>query len=68
MLGVVMFLPTAEDVIKWYRLSEIDRHHFDARGIAAVQQGRLDAAYLYRWCLARGLLELWERVQDDAAV
>jgi len=68
-LGVEMTMPAAEDVIigklEWYRMSDIDKHYFDARGIAAVQKGQLDTAYITRWCEARSLTDLWHRIEAE---
>jgi hypothetical protein len=69
LLGTEMFLPAAEDVIitklDWHRLSGIDKHYFDARGVAAVQKGHLDTTYIERWCATKFLTDLWLRMQSD---
>jgi hypothetical protein len=71
-LGVAMSLPTAEDVIitklDWFKQSEVDKHFSDARGIVAIQKGSLDTAYIARWCEAKSVLDLWHRLQREAAV
>ncbi len=71
LLGTEMFLPAAEDVIitklDWHRLSGIDKHYFDAGGVAAVQKGRLDTAYIERWCATKSLTDLWLRIQRKPA-
>lgn len=70
LLGTEMLMPTPEDVIvaklEWHRMSDIDKHYFDALGIAAVQKGRLDTAYIARWCEARALTDLWHRIEREA--
>lgn len=47
------WLATPEDVILhklyWNRITPSERQRLDAAGVAAVQQGRLDDAYLRRW-------------------
>lgn len=69
LLGEDMFLPTPEDVIvaklEWYRMSDIDKHYSDAQGVAAVQKGQLDAAYITRWCKAKSLSDLWHRIERE---
>jgi hypothetical protein len=69
-LGVTMSLPTAEDVIvsklDWFKQSDVDKHFSDARGIVAIQKGSLDTAYIARWCEAKGLLDLWQKVEREA--
>ena len=71
-LGVTMSLPTAEDVIisklDWFKQSDVDKHFSDALGVYAVQKNALDTAYVARWCEAKSLLDLWHRLQRDAAV
>jgi hypothetical protein len=69
LLGADMFLPAPEDVIvaklEWYRLSDIDKHYSDAQGVAAVQKGQLDTAYIARWCEAKSLSDLWRRIERE---
>jgi len=71
-LGVTMSLPTAEDVIisklDWFKQSDVDKHFSDACGIVAIQKDTLDTAYIARWCEAKSVLDLWHRLQRDAAV
>jgi hypothetical protein len=58
--------PTPEDVVvtklRWSkggkRLKDLD----DAQKILAVQQGRLDLAYIRRWCTAHRTLDLFEEL------
>ena len=67
----VLTIATPEDVIiaklEWYRMSDLDKHYFDARGVYAVQKDTLDTAYIARWCEARSILDLWHRLQRDTA-
>jgi hypothetical protein len=69
LLGTEMYVPAPEDAIiaklEWYRLSDVDKHYSDALGIAAVQEDRLDTAYIERWCEARALVGLWRRIQQE---
>lgn len=64
-------IATPEDVIiaklEWYRMSDLDKHYFDARGVYAVQKDTLDTAYIARWCEAKHVLDLWHRLQRDTA-
>ena len=65
-------IATPEDVIvtklEWYRMSDIDKHYSDARGVYAVQKDTLDTAYIARWCEAKSVLDLWHRLQRDTAI
>ena len=53
LFGVPAWIATAEDVVLhklyWHWLTPSDRQLQDAAGVAAVQGGLLDAAYLRRW-------------------
>ena len=68
----LMTIATPEDTIiskiEWHRMSDIDKHYFDARGIAAVQKGQLDTDYIVRWCAAKSLSDLWDRIQREVSV
>jgi hypothetical protein len=72
LLGVEMFLQAPEDVIitklVWHRLSDVDKHYFDARGVAAVQRGRFDLEYLARWCESLYVSEFWHRIQHEVSL
>jgi hypothetical protein len=61
-------ISTPEDLIiaklDWFRMSDIDKHLADVRGVYAVQRGTLDAAYIRRWCEVKGLSELWHEVEE----
>jgi hypothetical protein len=69
--GRQAFVPTAEDVVitklRWSlgggRLKDVE----DARGVLAVQQGRLDLDYVRQWCDRHGTRELFENVLGDAS-
>jgi len=62
-------IATPEDVIvtklDWFKQSDIDKHYSDARGVYAVQKDTLDTAYIARWCEAKGLLDLWQKVERE---
>ena len=70
-LGTVMYLPTAEDVIisklDWFKKSDIDKHYFDALGVYRIQRGKLDIEYIDRWCEEKSTAELWKRIQSQFA-
>jgi len=72
LLGAEMFLPSPEDAIitklDWHRLSGLDKHYADARGVAAIQKGRLDTDYIVQWCTAKLLSDLWDRIQREASL
>ena len=52
--------------LDWYRMSGIDKHYSDALGIVTVQQGMLDTDYIRRWCQAKGLADLWYKVEHES--
>jgi hypothetical protein len=64
-------IATPEDVIiaklEWFRMSDLDKHYFDARGVCAVQRDTLDTAYIVGWCEVKSILDLWQRLQRDIA-
>ena len=57
------WIATAEDMIiqkvRWGRLKDLD----DALNVLAVQGGKLDFAYIERWCRAHGTLERLEELR-----
>jgi hypothetical protein len=64
-------IATPEDVIiaklERFRMSDLDKHYFDARGVCAVQRDTLDTAYIVGWCEVKSILDLWQRLQRDIA-
>lgn len=68
-LGTAMYLPTAEDAIisklEWYKISDIDKHYFDALGIYRVQKGDLNIEYINKWCERKSIRELWEKIRGE---
>lgn len=64
--GEPLWLATPEDVILhklyWNRLTPSDRHLDDVAGVVAVQQGRLDEAYLRLWADHLGVRTMLEEV------
>ncbi|MFH1541712.1 MAG: hypothetical protein ABIE84_01310 [bacterium] len=62
-LGTGISILAAEDMIlnklQWYKVSEIDKHLNDVRGVCEIQKGSLDKEYLKKWAarlLLQGLL------------
>ena len=57
--GQKMWITTAEDIIlhklHWNRISPSERQRGDVGGVIAVQQGKLDEAYLRHWAAEMGL-------------
>lgn len=70
-LGTTMYLPSAEDAIisklEWYKMSDIDKHYFDALGIYRIQKGKLDMDYVTLWCRKKSILEYWLKIQKEGA-
>jgi hypothetical protein len=66
--GQEAFVATAEDVLLhklvWNEISPSERQLSDAAGIAAVQKGRLDLAYLRAWAAKQGTAAVLEEVLE----
>lgn len=64
--GHPTWLPTAEDVVvqktKWAKTGRRSKDIEDVLGILKVQAGRLDLAYIRRWCDEHGTRELFEEL------
>ncbi len=62
--GRMVWMPTAEDVIiqklRWARPKDLD----DARGISAVQAGKMDQAYIETWCDRLGIRDRLETLRQ----
>lgn len=65
-LGTVIYLPTAEDAIisklAWFKMSDIDKHYFDALGIYRIQKEKLDMEYISHWANLKSIMEFWKRI------
>ncbi len=66
MLGVAVFVATAEDAIlsklEWAKLGDSERQLRDAANILAVHRDTLDTAYVERWADALGVRALWNQI------
>ncbi len=66
-LGTKIYLPTAEDAIisklEWFKMSDIDKHYYDALGIYRIQKGNLDTDYINNWCQKKSISKLWKKIQ-----
>uniref|UniRef100_A0A7C6A8K0 Nucleotidyltransferase family protein n=1 Tax=candidate division WOR-3 bacterium TaxID=2052148 RepID=A0A7C6A8K0_UNCW3 len=62
-------LATPEDMIisklEWFKLSDIDKHYFDALGIYRIQKGNLDLDYINKWCKEKSVLKIWEKIRKE---
>jgi hypothetical protein len=62
--GVQAFVGSAEDVLLhklvWHTITPSERQLADAAGVAAVQAGTLDLAYLGEWAAKQGTTDLLE--------
>jgi len=60
------FVPSPEDVVItklcWSKSGRRNKDIDDARAVLAVQQGKLDLAYMRKWCAQHGTLELLENL------
>jgi hypothetical protein len=67
--GTEICLATPEDMIitklEWYKMSDIDKHYFDALGIYRVQKGELGMEYISKWCERKSIGELWEELKKE---
>jgi hypothetical protein len=68
MLDVDVFVTTPEDTIlskiEWSAMSGSERQLRDVAGILEVKQGDVDRAYIERWAVELGVLDLWRRVSE----
>jgi hypothetical protein len=68
-LGTEMYLPNAEDVIisklEWFKMSNLDKHYFDAFGVYRIQKGNLDLEYINQWCKKKSVLKIWEKLRKE---
>lgn len=68
-LGTIMSLPTAEDIVitklEWFKNSDIDKHYFDVLGIYRIQGENLDIEYITRWCSKKSIIKIWEKIQEE---
>jgi hypothetical protein len=68
--GETIWLATAEDVILhklyWNRITPSDRQLGDVAGVVAVQQGKLDEAYMRSWAAELGLVAELEAALSGA--
>lgn len=69
-LGQV-YVHAPEDLIlyklRYFSISEQDKHIRDIAAIIYAQQGKLDEAYLNTWIQSSGLELYWQRIQAEAA-
>lgn len=69
MLGTAMYLPTAEDLIisklEWFKVSDIDKHYFDALGVYRIQKDKLDIEYINDWASKKSTADFWKKIQDQ---
>jgi len=60
-------LATPEDTIisklEWYKMSDVEKHYFDAVNIYSIQGNNLDKNYITDWCQKKSLTELWRKIQ-----
>jgi hypothetical protein len=60
-------LATPEDTIisklEWYKMSDVEKHYFDAVNIYCIQGNNLDKNYITDWCQKKSLTELWRKIQ-----
>lgn len=64
------WMQTAEDLIvqklRWYKRVKRNKDIDDARNVLAVQLGKLDYAYIRRWCDQHGTRELFEALYEES--
>jgi hypothetical protein len=71
LLGVDVFIATAEDVIlsklEWAKAGGSERQLEDVVGILGVKGPTLERPYVERWARELGVVDLWERANRMAA-
>lgn len=69
-LDTTVDVASAEDTIlaklEWAKMGESERQLRDVAGIVAVRGLALDRAYVERWAVELGVLDLWHRVLQDS--
>lgn len=64
-----VWVPTAEDVIitklRWSKQGRRHKDIDDARNVLAVQWGRLDRAYIERWCRQHGTWDMFVELEQS---
>jgi len=69
-LDKVIYLPTADDVIIskliWFKMSDIDKHYFDALGVYRLQKNVLDKKYIDKWSRRKSVMSIWKKVQKES--
>ncbi len=70
-LGISMKISTPEDTIlmklRWAKLSGGSEKQFtDALRVYEVQQQNLDLDYMEKWALTLQIVELWQKVKQEA--
>lgn len=72
--GRTIYVATPEDTVltklAWYRLGHevSDRQWRDILGVLAVQEGRLDFAYMRQWAASLDVSDLLERVLSESII
>lgn len=65
-LGVDLCILSAEDMVigklLWYKVSEIEKHFNDAKGIVEIQKEGLDDQYLTKWSLKLSVNDLLRKI------
>jgi len=68
-LGADRWFATAEDTIlaklEWSRIGSSERQFNDALNVAKLQRDNLDRAYLEKWAIELGVMDLLERLFQD---
>ena len=65
-LGREISILSAEDMIigklLWYKVSEIDKHFNDVRGIYEIQRQNIDNKYLLKWSIKLSIHEILKKI------
>lgn len=72
MLGVTLFVASAEDVIlsklEWAKLSQSERQIRDVAGIVRTKGDALDYQHIERWVTSLALQEQWKAAKHEAGL
>ena len=65
-LGTEIFVLSAEDMminkLLWHKVSDLQKHFNDAKGIYEVQKDKLDLDYLKKWALKLSIYDIYKRL------
>lgn len=65
-LGIDVWILSAEDMIinklLWYKISDLQKHYNDAKGIYEVQGTKIDRKYLIKWAAQLSIFDILKEI------